>query len=340
VTNLAIPGSPIVQYLAVFDGHGGSGCSMFLQEQFHLILSSRVSFKEQRYQEALEEAFIEAERLFFEQGDDNSGSCAAVCLVTEHKLFVANLGDCKVVVSLKGLPMLVTRDHKASEPLERKRIEEAGGFVVRDRVFGLLAVSRSIGDKEYKSKEMKGAVVCDPEITEIELSSGCELVILGSDGLWDFVPPKYSINYVRRGLLDESLTIADTASGLVRSAIAKGSKDDTTAIVGLIRKLIRSAPTSPQMSGSSVSELNAFERILGFSVKSEIAIPFADEKKESWLKSLANPEEEQIGAELDFEEDESVNVSEAQPIPKEKPKKTPERIPSWLRSQDDHGFDF
>jgi protein phosphatase PTC1 len=48
------------------------------------------------------------------------------------------------------------QDHKATDIVERSRIEAAGGFVVRKRVMGVLAVARSFGDfvlKKFVSAE-------------------------------------------------------------------------------------------------------------------------------------------------------------------------------------------
>lgn len=48
------------------------------------------------------------------------------------------------------------QDHKATDIAERTRIEAAGGFVVRKRVMGVLAVARSFGDfvlKKFVSAE-------------------------------------------------------------------------------------------------------------------------------------------------------------------------------------------
>jgi len=42
-------------------------------------------------------------------------------------------------------------DHKPYDPVEKDRIEKAGGYVQTGRVNGNLAVSRALGDLEYKS---------------------------------------------------------------------------------------------------------------------------------------------------------------------------------------------
>lgn len=47
-------------------------------------------------------------------------------------------------------PLLLTQDHKPTREDEAKRIREAGGFVINNRVMGELAVSRAFGDVDFK----------------------------------------------------------------------------------------------------------------------------------------------------------------------------------------------
>ena len=46
--------------------------------------------------------------------------------------------------------MALSQDHKSSRDDEAKRIRDAGGFVINNRVMGELAVSRAFGDAEFK----------------------------------------------------------------------------------------------------------------------------------------------------------------------------------------------
>ena len=53
-------------------------------------------------------------------------------------------------------PPYLWQDHKPSNEPERERIQNAGGTVMIQRVNGSLAVSRALGDFEYKNVEGKG----------------------------------------------------------------------------------------------------------------------------------------------------------------------------------------
>lgn len=55
-------------------------------------------------------------------------------------LYTANVGDARAVLCRKGRAVRLTYDHKGSDPQEAKRITDAGGFVMNNRVNGELGL--------------------------------------------------------------------------------------------------------------------------------------------------------------------------------------------------------
>jgi serine/threonine protein phosphatase PrpC len=83
-----------------------------------------------------------------------AGCTANVCLVTPTEIFVGNAGDARCVVSENNVAIDLSIDHKPDLPSERKRVIEAGHMVEEGRVDGVIAISRAIGDWEYKNVSM------------------------------------------------------------------------------------------------------------------------------------------------------------------------------------------
>lgn len=66
----------------------------------------------------------------------------------------------------------MSKDHKPEDPIELKRIKNAGGTVDYGRVNGNLNLSRAIGDLEYKSTPNLTAenqmITANPDIMKIK----------------------------------------------------------------------------------------------------------------------------------------------------------------------------
>ncbi len=105
-------------------------------------------------------------------------------------LYVANAGDSRAVLCSMTQPqdgstaaavaIRLSCDHTAEDPGEQARIKEAGGFITRGRVLGILAVSRSFGDHG-----MKDFVTASPHVTATDISAGADthpFLILACDG--------------------------------------------------------------------------------------------------------------------------------------------------------------
>ncbi|KAF2315493.1 hypothetical protein GH714_039943 [Hevea brasiliensis] len=134
---------------------------------------------------------------------------------------------------------------KPDRPDELERVEAAGGRIINwngHRVLGVLATSRSIGDRY-----LKPFIICKPEVTVNKRTKNDEFLILASDGLWDVISNEVACQIVRRCLrgrmrrkYQEVLSegrAAEAAAVLVELAIARGSKDNISVVVVELNKL-------------------------------------------------------------------------------------------------------
>lgn len=71
----------------------------------------------------------------------------------------------RAVLARGGKAERLTYDHKAEDASEQERVNAAGGFVLRNRVLGILAVSRSFGNQG-----MKELVTAVPYVSETRWS--------------------------------------------------------------------------------------------------------------------------------------------------------------------------
>lgn len=95
-------------------------------------------------------------------------------------------------------------DHKPGNKDENARIVAAGGFVEFGRVNGNLALSRAIGDCEFKRNASLSAeaqiVTADPEIIVHDITGEEEFLVLACDGIWDCLSNQQVVDFCRRGI--------------------------------------------------------------------------------------------------------------------------------------------
>nr|CCA25284.1 calcium/calmodulindependent protein kinase kinase pu [Albugo laibachii Nc14] len=118
------------------------------------------------------------------------------CIPT--KILIGNVGDSRAVLAqTNGSAQDLTKDHKASDTFEKRRIEASGGFVHNGRLDGILAISRGFGDLAHKQD---GHLISDPDVIEHVISVQDELLLLASDGLFDVLNSQQAVNLIRRKL--------------------------------------------------------------------------------------------------------------------------------------------
>ncbi|KAG6419769.1 hypothetical protein SASPL_116281 [Salvia splendens] len=215
----------MVALFGVYDGHGGFKTAEYLKKNLFTNLGSHPNFiKDTKL--AIVEAFkqTDTEYLNEEKGQQkDAGSTASTAVLVQDKIFVANVGDSRVVASRAGSAIPLSIDHKPDRTDERERIEKAGGFIVWAgtwRVGGVLAVSRAFGDKL-----LRPYVVAEPEIQE-EKIDGVDFLIIASDGLWNVLSNKDAVHIVQ-GIPDPEAA----SRKLVEEAYGKGSSDNITCLV-------------------------------------------------------------------------------------------------------------
>ncbi|KAJ0973155.1 hypothetical protein J5N97_021114 [Dioscorea zingiberensis] len=215
----------MVAFFGVFDGHGGSRVAEYLKSNLFNNVSNHPDFVKDP-KSAIVEAFKQTDTDYLNEDRGqlkDAGSTASAAFLVGNRLYVANVGDSRVVACRSGSAIPLSIDHKPERSDERERIENAGGFVIWAgtwRVGGVLAVSRAFGDKL-----LKPYVVAEPEIQEEEIEV-VEFFIIASDGLWNVVSNKDAVEMVR------AISDTETASrNLIQEAYYRGSNDNITCIV-------------------------------------------------------------------------------------------------------------
>ena len=100
----------------------------------------------------------------------------------QRVLYTANVGDARIVLCRSGKALRLSYDHKGSDENEGRRITSAGGLILNNRVNGVLAVTRALGDAY-----MKDLVTGHPYTTETVIQPDVdEFLILACDGVSPF----------------------------------------------------------------------------------------------------------------------------------------------------------
>ncbi|CAI9264704.1 unnamed protein product [Lactuca saligna] len=211
---------------AIYDGHLGDSVPSYLQKHlFSNILKEGEFWTDPN--RSISKSYERTDQAILSHNSDlgRGGSTAVTAiLINGCKLWVANVGDSRAVLSNKGQAIQMSIDHEPNT--EWVSIENRGGFVSNmpgdvARVNGQLAVSRAFGDKNLKNH-----LRSDPDITNADIDANNEILILASDGLWKVMSNQEAV--------DVAIKIRDpqkAAKQLAVEALKRESKDDISCIV-------------------------------------------------------------------------------------------------------------
>jgi protein phosphatase 2C family protein 2/3 len=144
---------------------------------------------------------------------------------------------------------------------ERARITAAGGFVEFGRVNGNLALSRAIGDFEFKkTAELppeQQIVTAYPDVTIHEITDDDEFLVIACDGMlphhsqyrihltfsgiWDCQSSQAVVEFVRRGIVAKQ-ELSSICENLMDNCLARtsdtggvGCDNMTVTVIGLLK---------------------------------------------------------------------------------------------------------
>uniref|UniRef100_A0A3B1ILD4 protein-serine/threonine phosphatase n=1 Tax=Astyanax mexicanus TaxID=7994 RepID=A0A3B1ILD4_ASTMX len=246
-------------FFAVYDGHAGSQVARYCCEHLLEHITSNPDFRAggpgggssddvcgsrpepsvESVKNGIRTGFLQIDehmRAISERkhGADRSGSTAVGIMVSPQHFYFINCGDSRALLSRGGRVHFFTQDHKPSNPLEKERIQNAGGAVMIQRVNGSLAVSRALGDFDYKCVHGKGPteqlVSPEPEVYEIEREEDDEFVVLACDGIWDVMTNEELCDFVR-SRLEVTEDLERVCNEIVDTCLYKGSRDNMSVVL-------------------------------------------------------------------------------------------------------------
>ena len=274
-------------FAAVFDGHGGHECSAFLRERMHLNLQREIAFGadprlaegDPRRTRSIHDAMLSAylmTDIHCRKAGITSGSTAVTAVINRDTdgrrwIHVGNVGDSAAIIcrqcpmegtcspdNRRAQAVRLSTTHRPCVQSERERVTKAGGFILRQRVVGVLAVTRAMGnhglktnagqnqDQERNQEQQLGGhpsgIVARPSCRSLQLEADDRFVVLASDGLTDVMCDQLIVETVCDGvhkMRAESVKrgrpvkhAASTLSKLlVRKALQRGANDNVTAMI-------------------------------------------------------------------------------------------------------------
>ena len=214
-----------ISLFAIFDGHGGKLVSEYLYNNYEKTLISILEKNNYNIEKSIKESFKEIDNNLEKIPNTKTiGSTATIILIDNNILYCANVGDSESYYISKDKIIKLTNLHNCKNKNEVERVINSKGLIFGNRVFGMLNLTRSIGDFDFKIY----GVINEPFIYKVNLIENySKYVILGSDGVWDVINDSDLIQIEKKyGSLCKNF-----CNKIVEEAINKGSQDNISCIV-------------------------------------------------------------------------------------------------------------
>ena len=201
----------------IFDGHGSNGHLVsqfivhYLTEYYKYneeilkkkTIESIYSLLKKKNYLFIKESIKKSEEALFDSDEIDSTFSGTTCIlifIIGNKIISANIGDSRaIMLNDKKTIIQLSIDQKPENLEERERIEKNGGELrkiienneeigpmriwAKGKKYPGIAMSRSIGD----SVASEIGVWSLPEIKEYNIQYNSQFIVIGSDGLWEFM---------------------------------------------------------------------------------------------------------------------------------------------------------
>ncbi|KAG6517537.1 probable protein phosphatase 2C 60 [Zingiber officinale] len=248
---------PYGTFIGVYDGHGGPETSRYINDHLFQNLKRFATEHQSISVDVVRKAYLATEEGFISLVASQwstkpqlaaVGSCCLVGVVTGGMLYIANLGDSRVVlgklVKATGevLAVQLSAEHNVAiesmrQELQSVHPEDKQIVVLKHnvwRVKGLIQVSRSIGDVYLKKAEFnreplyakfrlretfkKPILSSEPSISVHPLQPQDLFLIFASDGLWEHLSNQEAVDIVHNN------PHSGSARRLVKAALHEAAK--------------------------------------------------------------------------------------------------------------------
>ncbi|KAH7306334.1 hypothetical protein KP509_22G007100 [Ceratopteris richardii] len=226
---------PYGTIVGIYDGHGGPEASRFLSSSLFSKIEGFANVSGKMSAKVLKQAFLSTEEGFLSLVDKrwktephiaSVGSCCLVGAISGNNLYVANVGDSRVVLGTvrhgKLMALRMSQDHNASNLVVRKELkalhsDDSHIVMLKHgvwRVKGIIQISRSIGDAYLKNPQYSKGIQfprlgpsfslerpvlsAEPSLHERILSSDDQFLIFASDGLWEHITDQEAVDIVHK----------------------------------------------------------------------------------------------------------------------------------------------
>ena len=112
--------------------------------------------------------------------------------------------------------------HNLSSPNERKRVDNSGGLIYNNKIYGQLYLTRCFGMQKMKQY----GVTVVPDVTKTYLNDRDRYVVIGNKGIFDVLGEGDILL-----ICNQSRTTEDIVNNLIQNALNRNTRENLSCFV-------------------------------------------------------------------------------------------------------------